>query len=141
MKRFFCTLALCVILSGVAKAQIRIDGDRGGRIGTYIDAFALVRQSGETLVVDGECLSACTLFLGIVPRQQVCATSRARLGFHAAWSPDANGIPVTSTLGTEVLMKVYPPKIRAWIRRKGGLCKKILYLYGRELLAHVKRCS
>ena len=42
-------------------------------------------------MIDGACLSACTLVLGIVPRERICVTQRAMLGFHAAWMPGPAG--------------------------------------------------
>jgi hypothetical protein len=122
-------------------ATVRIADDRGGRIGTYMETFATLRSSGETVVIDGPCLSACTLILGLLPRTQVCVTSRARLGFHAAWRPDSLGRPVQSSIGTQVLMDVYPPKVRGWIRRKGGLSKRMIFLQGRELASIYRRCA
>ena len=86
-----------------ADAAMRIAEDRGGQIGHYMRTFAAVRSSGEQVVIDGNCLSACTLVLGLVPRERICATSRARLGFHAAWMPDAYGRPITSPMGTQAL--------------------------------------
>ena len=92
--------AAVVALSATsASATMRISEDRGGQIGHYLDAFATVRTSGERVIVDGNCLSACTLVLGVVPRERICATSRARFGFHAAWMPDRDGRPITSPLG------------------------------------------
>ena len=134
------TLLLC---SGVGEsfAAVRIAGDSGGRIGTYMQAFAMLRSSGENVVIDGPCLSACTLILGILPAKQVCVTRRARLGFHAAWKPDRFGRPIISTMGTQVLMEIYPPRVRSWIRRKGGLSRRMIYLQGPELAAIYPRCS
>ena len=63
---------------------MRIAEDRGGQIGQYLQAFNTLRSSGERVIVDGNCLSACTLVLGLVPRERICATQRARFGFHAA---------------------------------------------------------
>ena len=72
-----------------ASATMRISDDVGGRIGAYVDQYSDVRNSGERVVIDGACLSACTLVLGIVPRNRICVTRRAMLGFHAAWMPGA----------------------------------------------------
>src|SRR5262249_36016277 len=80
--------ALVALSATSASATMRISEDRGGQIGQYLQAFASVRSSGEKVVVDGNCLSACTLVLGLVPRERICATDRARFGFHAAWMPD-----------------------------------------------------
>ena len=98
-------LGVVLLASAVAPASatMRIAEDRGGQIGRYLQAFAMLRSSGERVVVDGNCLSACTLILGVIPRDRICATPRARFGFHAAWMPDADGRPVTSTMGTQAL--------------------------------------
>lgn len=120
---------------------MRISEDRGGQIGHYLQAFAMVRSSGERVVIDGNCLSACTLLLGLVPRNRMCATDRARLGFHAAWLPDADGRPVTSTMGTRALWNAYPNSVRSWIKRHGGLSRKMIYMEGAELYAFVPSCA
>ena len=72
-------------------AVVPIADDRGGRIGTYLDKYHSLRTSGETVIIDGLCASACTIVLGTVPRDKICVTSRANFGFHAAWDLDANG--------------------------------------------------
>ena len=115
-----------------ASATMRISEDRGGQIGHYLQAFAMLRSSGERVVIDGNCLSACTLILGMIPRSRMCATSRAVFGFHAAWMPGRNGQPVTSALGTKELWKVYPRRVRYWINRHGGLSRQMIYLQGRD---------
>jgi hypothetical protein len=120
---------------------MRIAEDRGGQIGQYLQVFALVRSSGEHVVVDGNCLSACTLVLGLIPRSHICATPRARFGFHAAWMPDVDGHPVTSAMGTQALWNIYPGEVRRWINRHGGLSRKMIYLQGRELSSVVAICG
>ena len=132
-------MALSFVTS--ASATMRISEDRGGQIGQYLQAFTTVRSSGENVVIDGNCLSACTLVLGLVPRDRVCATSRARFGFHAAWMPDRDGRPVTSPLGTQALWNIYPASVRRWINRHGGLSRKMIYLQGREMDGIVANCD
>lgn len=120
---------------------MRIGDDRGGQIGQYLHAFAELRSSGERVIIDGNCLSACTLVLGMIPRNRMCATDRARLGFHAAWLPDSDGNPVTSNVGTEALWKIYPLSVRRWINRRGGLSRQMIYMEGRDLYAFVPSCN
>jgi len=136
-------LSTMVLACGVtsASATMRIAEDRGGQIGHYLQTFALVRSSGERVVIDGNCLSACTLVLGLVPRSRVCATPRARFGFHAAWMPDSDGRPVTSPMGTQALWNIYPSHVRRWINRHGGLSRKMIYLQGRDLDGIVASCG
>lgn len=123
-----------------ASAVVRISDDVGGRIGTYVEAYSAVRASGQRVVIDGACLSACTLVLGIVPRERICVTHRATLGFHAAWMPGPSGKPVRSAVGTQALWEVYPPHLRRWISSRGGLSAKMIFLRGRELALMYPRC-
>ena len=141
----FRGLLLCIaVLAGsatTASATMRIAEDRGGQIGHYLQAFAMLRSTGENVVVDGNCLSACTLVLGLIPRNRICATSRARFGFHAAWMPDVDGQPVTSSMGTQALWNIYPVSVRRWINRHGGLSRKMIFLQGRDLNGIVAHCG
>jgi hypothetical protein len=132
-------LAISAVTS--ASAEVRIQRDFGGQIGPYLHKYAMVREAGERVVIDGPCLSACTLALAVIPREQICVTPNAVLGFHAAWTPRANGRPIRSASGTRLFMAVYPPKVRDWIRRRGGLKGKIMLLRGRELAALYPTCS
>jgi hypothetical protein len=143
---FAGALALAVVSTVMsvvvpAKATILITADNGGRMGDYAERFVQVRQSGERVVIDGVCLSACTMVLGLVPRDRICATQRAVLGFHAAWQPDGNGRRVTSSPATQVLMQTYPPAVRAWIARRGGLTPKMIFMRGSELASVVAPCG
>ena len=123
-----------------ASATMRISDDVGGRIGAYVDQYSEIRNSGERVVIDGACLSACTLVLGIVPRNRICVTRKAMLGFHAAWMPGANGKPVPSAVGTQALWDLYPQNVRHWINARGGLSPKMMFLRGAELMAMYPEC-
>jgi hypothetical protein len=124
-----------------AAAEMRIQASAGGRIGDYLDLFASVAQSGERVVIDGPCLSACTLVLSMVPRERICITGRAVLGFHAAWKPDEEGRARTHAKATQLMMESYPSSVRHWIRRKGGLTSRTLLLRGKELATMYRRCG
>lgn len=128
------------LMAGGASAAVRISNDAGGQIGPYLDNFAMVRNSGQKVIIDGPCLSACTMVLGIVPRDRICVTSRAKLGFHAAWNPAANGKVVMSHAGTKALWEIYPSHIRSWLNKRGGLKTKMIYLSGSELTAMYPPC-
>ncbi len=138
-------LILCaaLLMAGIAPASatMRIAEDRGGQIGHYLQAFALLRSTGENVIVDGNCLSACTLVLGMIPSNKICATENARFGFHAAWMPDRDGRPITSATGTQALWKIYPLVVRHWINQHGGLSRHMIFLEGRDLNSIVRSCS
>ena len=69
----FVTVLLAAILLlagvGVSQAAVRIADDRGGQIGTYVTKFQRLRSSGESVIIDGLCASACTIALGAVPQK------------------------------------------------------------------------
>ena len=136
-----CAVAVASTMTSPASATMRIAEDRGGQIGHYLQAFALLRSSGERVMIDGNCLSACTLVLGLIPRSRICATPRARFGFHAAWMPDADGTPVTSQLGTQALWNIYPTDVRRWINRNGGLSRKMIFMQGKGMHGIVAECG
>jgi hypothetical protein len=124
-----------------AHATVRIKADSGGQIGPYLENLVALRGSGERVIIDGPCLSACTMLLGVIPRERICVTPRARLGFHAAWHPGGNGQAVTSREATRLLMDIYPEEVRSWIARRGGLSPRMMYLSGRELTAMYNTCE
>ena len=37
----------------------------------YLQFFALLDRSGERIILDGPCLSACTLVLSAIPRERI----------------------------------------------------------------------
>jgi hypothetical protein len=142
MRYAFLIAALTSALTiSPASATIRIAGDGGGQIGAYLDRHEAMRQSGERVVIDGPCLSACTMVLGAIPRNRICVTSRAVLGFHAAYDLDQSGRQVTSRGGSSLLMGHYPRHVRSWIARRGGLSPQMKYLGGRELSSMYASCD
>jgi hypothetical protein len=133
--------ALAALTVSVAHSAVRIKEDPGGQIGPYLESLAALRDSGERVIIDGPCLSACTMIVGVIPPERLCATPRARLGFHAAWHPGENGRQVTSKAATKLLMDIYPERVRAWIKERGGLSPRMMYLSGRELASMVPSCD
>jgi len=133
--------AMAVCAGSSASAAVRISSDFGGQIGRYLDHYTALRDAGERVVIDGSCMSACTLVLGVIPRDRICVTSRARLGFHAAWRPGQGSRMVSATDGTQLLMDTYPQEIRDWIAQRGGLSPQVKYLSGRELAGMYQNCS
>lgn len=132
---------LTALTATSASATIIISDDIGGKMRDYTNRFRQVRDSGERVVISGTCVSACTMVLGLVPSDRICATPNAVLGFHAAWMFDDSGKRVVSASGTQDLMETYPSTVRAWIARQGGLTRKMMYLRGRDLAAIVPPCN
>jgi hypothetical protein len=135
-------LAAVLLLVGMAPghAVVRIADDRGGRIGTYVDKYQGLRSSGEAVIIDGLCASACTIVLGAIPRDRICVTSHATLGFHAAWDFGTNGRAITNPEATQMLYSMYPSPVKRWINARGGLTPHMIFLRGKELQALYKPC-
>lgn len=132
--------ALWAIMTLFARADMRIIASPGGEVGPFIDMFEQVRESGEHVMIDGPCLSACTLVLSLVPEDHICVTRRAVLGFHAARSIDRRGRTYAEPEASEAVLEAYPAPVRGWIIRRGGLTSRLLLLRGRELAAIYPRC-
>ena len=142
MKLVTSLLAAVVLLAGMAAshAAVRITDDRGGRIGTYFNKYQRLRSSGQSVVIDGLCASACTIVLGAVPNDKICVTSRATLGFHAAWDFGPNGRTITDREATLMLYSMYPMPVQRWIAARGGLTPQMIFLRGKTLHAMYKAC-
>ena len=140
LKAIIVATALCALALPPARAEVRILASPGGEVGLFLTLFDRVRESGERVVIDGPCLSACTLVLDVVPSDRICVTRRAILGFHAARSVDRQGRMYAEPEASDVVLQAYPKAVRGWILRRGGLSSRLLLLRGRELAAIYPRC-
>jgi hypothetical protein len=133
--------ALCLSCTQATHATIRIVEDRGGLIETYVSKFERLRASGESVIIDGLCASACTMVLAAVQPDKICVTSRAALGFHAAYQFTPNGRTVADPEATTMLYAMYPAPVKRWIVARGGLTPHMIFLRGRPLQAMYQPCS
>ncbi len=63
-------------------------------------------------MIDGPCLSACTLVLMTIPEERICVTRRAVLGFHAARSIDGRGRMYAEPEASRAVQEAYPAPVR-----------------------------
>jgi hypothetical protein len=100
-----------------------IQEDNGGVIVNYIKKYSGIRDSGETVIVDGGCFSACTLFLGLVPKEKYCLTDRAILGFHSATErqklPSGKVKVSHATEFSALMFNIYPAEVRRMLKLLG----------------------
>ena len=66
MRRFLYTALLFIVGCNPALAEVRIEASTGGVVSHYLELFAVLRQSGERIVIDGPCFCACTLALSTI---------------------------------------------------------------------------
>lgn len=90
--------------------------DRGGRIEEYVRR--IVASAGRPHVISGDCMSACTMWLG---HKGTCVTPDAVLWFHAASDGlqamrQENPWRTISPAGNASLLAMYPSRVRAVVR-------------------------
>lgn len=142
MKILSALLTAALLLAGMASghATVRIADDHGGQIGEYVSKYRELRASGQTVMIDGLCASACTILLSTIPHDRICVTANATLGFHAAFDFVGNGRTVTNPEATQLLYSGYPSQVRRWITRRGGLSPRMMFLRGKQLQAMYRPC-
>src|SRR3954453_2886653 len=135
MKIFTLLLASAFLLicGGRSYALVRIANDRGGLIGRYVDRYDQLKHTGQTVVIDGLCASACTIVLSKVPSNRICVTEKASLAFHAAWDFGPGGRHITNPEATRTMYLMYPAPVRNWISTQGGLSPRMIFLRGPKL--------
>ena len=139
----FLALLLPLLLPVSANADVRITRDFGGHVDQYKKRYAAIRDSGERVIIDGICNSACTLVLGIVPLNKICVTPRASIGLHQAYYDKryTAGLYVQSYAGTDELMSYYPDTLKGWIEQQGGLARQMKTIKnGMDLWAIIDPC-
>ena len=142
MRRVAVASALLLIGMTPALGDLRIKASNGGDVLAYLKFFHLLQQSGERIILDGPCFSACTLVLSAISREHICVTPRAALGFHAARLLDIRSRRIYPAPGaTQMIASAYPADVRRWIEQHGGLTSKLIILRGQELASLYPRCS
>ena len=121
MRRVALAAILALGLSAPAFAQKIITFDRGGLISDTLTE--ITAQSGQRVVIAGDCMSACTMWLG---HAGTCVMPGATLYFHAAQDGlramhDPNPWRTISASGNATLRGFYPPGIRSYVDRNGWL--------------------
>jgi hypothetical protein len=89
----------------------------------------LSRQGVQVRIV-GPCQSNCSGVLAQVPRNRICVTDEASLGFHLPKGED----------GRAALRPTYPYDIRAWIHRRGGLTHEVVWMEAPEIYRFFRKC-
>lgn len=100
------------ILPGAAQAEV-IRHDLGGDLDARVAQVEGLRATGTQVRIEGLCVSACTLYLGL---PNACVMPGAQLGFHGPRTR-LPGIPLPAAdfeRQTRVMAGYYPGAIRAW---------------------------
>lgn len=113
-----------------------ISKDNGGDLINYAKRVSRARQEKEWLVFNGQCASACTLYLSLDPKQ-MCITKNTSFLFHAAYGAKRD----VNQWGTRYLTKQYPRWVQRWIAKRGGLTNRVLKMSYTQASKHIKPCK
>ena len=115
--------------SGLAETISVID-NHGGSVPEYNQRWAELGKRGVSVRISGPCQSACTVLLSHIPRNKICVTPAAAMGFHLAKVPSS----------TSILWGSYPSDIQAWVNQHGGLRANFIWLRAPEIYRYFRRC-
>lgn len=119
MKRILltaCAVAAQIACSNAASADWFRPLDRGGAMSDYVSRIA--SSVGQRHEIRGDCMSACTMWLG---HSNACVAPDAVLYFHGASDAlramrSSNPWKSISAEGNAALMAFYPARVRSVVR-------------------------
>ncbi len=117
-------------------SQVFIAGDTGGNIVKYAMQATAYRNAGSTLHVNGNCDSACTIYLSL-PAKQLCVTPGANFRFHAPMATNKRAAAVAHDFVTGK----YPKWVLSWIKNNGGLNAKLITMDFTFARQHLPTCA
>jgi hypothetical protein len=106
--------------AGGRQAVVRLTNEKGGNIERHIARFQQLAASGANVEIVGVCKSACTMILGIVPRNRLCATPGTVFEFHAANYTDRYGRNVQNDSWTERMTQFWPENVKNWVAKNNA---------------------
>ncbi len=121
-------------------AVVVVADDDGGMVRDFAARVADYRRHRIVVRVMGSCASACTMVAAV---DRLCVGPNARMQFHQAFLVDPldpNSTSIRAEDGTQLLMRHYPPKLKAWIADHGGLTKDLITLAGPALRGIFRSC-
>ncbi len=146
MFKLACKLFMAATLLGstVAKAEdepsagahVIIAGDTGGNIVKYALQAAAYKSSRATLLVNGNCDSACTIYLSL-PAHQICVTPSANFRFHAPMAANKRA----ALAAHNFVRGKYPKWVTTWIDSNGGLTAKLITMDFEYARKHLPVCD
>ncbi len=127
-----------VTLASSATVHV-VANDRGGSIVNYAQEVRRLRAQNKLVVFNGQCASACTMFLGL-NNNRTCIAPGASFLFHRAYGASAD----MNAWGTDFMFRSYPAWVRDWIARNGGLTDRLIrmdYAYASRFIRPCRMTS
>ncbi len=127
-------LALIAASGGQAHVEqiLIVRNDHGGLISERSDEIAHLERTGQRVQIEGECLSACTMYLAL---RNTCVTRTTRLGFHAPQRGQQRLAASDFEYWSREVARHYPEPLKTWYMREGRLRQGGYYsIRGTELI-------
>ena len=136
-------LSASAVILPVATAQARepliVSRDLGGSVMQRYRELNQLRLSNTRVELRGQCVSACTMYLGL---SQACVTPNARLGFHGPFRRGQNKTLAGSS-SSQLMAAHYPTPLRKWFLAEGQYITRdrVAWFSGASLISMgVKKC-
>jgi len=142
MYRMLVLVSLAIFTMALARSahaeKVYYLHDPGGNVAAHIYTYQQINAEYDRVVIDGQCKSACTTVLGVVPLKKICIAPSGYFMFHAAHHGDRSINPGM----TELMMSAYAPEVRAWVIRHHALDRvdPYTYLYSRDV-TFIRHCG
>lgn len=108
MRHISATAFAAALSLGAASPSLAFTFDGGGDVLHYMNNVHVANARREEQRLDGTCLSACTMKLGI---RRACVTPEARFGFHSPVRADGS----LAAGWRAVLLGHYPERVRRYV--------------------------
>lgn len=136
LSRHSAALAVAVALLPIGSQAEIVRRDMGGDLNQRVVQVEQMRAAGTPVRIEGLCVSACTLYLGL---PNACVSPGAALGFHGPRTR-LPGIPLPAAdfeRLTQVMANYYPGAIREWFMREARMLNTSDYyvLTGRQAIS------
>jgi hypothetical protein len=150
MRALLCLLALAgTLFAAPVSADFRITFDRGGEPDRFLEKYRAIRDMAGMVIIDGQCMSSCTLLAGVIPDERICVTSRAVMAFHSVMHFDyKTGHTSHAVNETLVMWHTYPVKLRELLKSKGwdgagesAEHRTLIFIEGDELRTLFQECK
>lgn len=126
-----------------------ISEDPGGVIVQFVRKYSDMRDAGTNVVISGQCVSACTLLLGILRPEKFCVMPEAILGFHSASTitrePGKNDVIEHAPEISDLVFQMYPARVRSYLTTQGWVGANphpdVIWVRGSKLRKLVRPCT
>jgi hypothetical protein len=142
MYRTLMVVAIAIFTSALIRSahaeKVYYLHDPGGNVAAHIYTYSQINAEYDRVVIDGQCKSACTEVLGVVPLSKICIAPSGYFMFHAAHHRDRSISPGD----TQLMMSAYAPEVRDWVIKHHALeqVDPYTYLYPKQV-TFIRHCS